>query len=510
MRSAVPVVWLALIAAPWLPSGRAQVSPQTPSQMVFEKVATVGMQVPDTQVTLDVVQSAPISPEYFLEGGTVVFWAITKRPSRSGLFSAKDGQIKTVALMGRKDSQPNAEGIPEPFEFIPGVFGNTDIKAGGALLYITLSFGKFRQKTRSVCVWDGEKLRPLLWRGESPAWLGGGEKIQSAGVAGINPDGSAVIVYLTESGQYGIASHSKAAGLHPLISTANALPGMPGVTILKETFEPLFDDPYEKGETKDWALRGRLAPPVLLGDWLFLVVEPSTGHPFLARIGGGKTERIVEAQAADPTDSGFMVEEIRSFRALTPDVVAVEIDGGKGDRRLLVSDKRKLSRIYESAGAYQEVAARLGFKDANGVEEMGDLQVVSPATKSLCALFEERSRFTFYVTQVRCFDGTKMSNVTGQARIGRNANNVLRPIPGLPGVLVIDADFTAATRHADRQISHWIVTGNAVGQDLQPAADIYSNGSSKYTVGEVIGVDAARQIAWLRLSDGYYKVHAGN
>jgi len=470
------------------------------------------MQVPDTQVTLDLVQSAPISPEYFLEGGTVVFWAITKRPSRSGLFSAKDGQIKTVALMGRKDSQPNAEGIPEPFEFIPGPLGNTDIKAGGGLLYITLRFGKFRQKTRSVCIWDGEKLRPLLWRGESPAWLGGGEKIQSAGVAGISPDGSAVIVYSTEGGQYGIASYSKAAGLHPLISTASALPGMPGVTILKETFEPLFDDPYEKGEkgTKDWALRGRLAPPVLLGDWLFLVVEPSTGHPFLARIGGGKTERIVEAQTADPTDPGFMVEEIRSFKAVTPDVVAVEIDGGKADRRLLVSDKGKLSRIYQSAGAYEEVAARLGFKDANGVEEMGDLQVASPATKSFCALFDERSRFTFYVTQVRCFDGTKMSNVTGQARIGRNANNVLRAIPGLPGVLVIDADFTAAVRHADRQISHWIVTGNAVGQDLQPAPDIYSSGSAKYTVGEVIGVDAARQIAWLRLSDGYYKVHSGN
>jgi hypothetical protein len=81
----------------------------------------------------------------------------------------------------------------------------------------------------------------------------------------------------------------------------------------------------------------------------------------------------------------------------------------------------------------------------------------------------------------------------------------------LPGVLVIDADFTAAVRHADRQISHWIVNGNAVGQDLQPAADIYSSGSAKYTVGEVVGVDAARQIAWLRLSDGYYKVHgAGN
>jgi hypothetical protein len=507
VQPTAPFVWLALIAAPWVQSGLAQAS----NQVVFEKVATVGMEVPDTQVTLDVVQSAPISPDYFLEGGTVVFWGITKRPYHSGLFSAKDGQIKTVALMGRKDSQPNAEGIPEPFEFIPGVLGNTDIKAGGALLYVTLSFGKYHKKTRSVCVWDGEKLRPLLWHGESPAWLGAGEKIQSAGVAGINPDGSAVIIYLTESGQYGIASYSKAAGMHPLISTASGLPGMPGVTILKETFEPLFDDPYEKGETKDWVLRGRLAPPALLGDWLFLVVEPSTGHPFLARIGGGKTERIVEAQAADPTDPGFMVEEIRSFKALTPDVVVVEIDGGKGDRRLLVADKGKLSRIYQSAGAYQEVAARLGFKEADGIEEMGDLQVVSPATKSFCALFDERSRFTFYVTQVRCFDGTKMSNVTGQARIGRNVNNVLRPIPGLPGVLVIDADFTAAVRHADRQISHWIVNGNAVGQDLQPAADIYSSGSAKYTVGEVVGVDAARQIAWLRLSDGYYKVHgAGN
>lgn len=512
MRFTAPVVLLALVAAPWLPSSGAQVSPQAPSQVVFDKVATVGMQVPDTQVTLDVVQSAPISPEYFLEGGTVVFWGITKRPSRSGLFSAKDGQIKTVALMGRKDSQPNAEGIPEPFEFIPGVFGNTDIKVGGALLYVTLSFGKFRQKTRSVCVWDGEKLRPLLWRGESPAWLGGGEKIQSAGVGGINPDGSAVVVYSTESGQYGIASYSKAAGMHPLISTAGGLPGMPGATILKETFEPLFDDSYEKGETKDWALRGRLAPPVLLGDWLFLVVEPSTGHPFLARIGGGKTERIVEAQAADPTDPGFMVEEIRSFKALTPDVVAVEIEGGKGDRRLLVSDKGKLSRIYQSAGAYQEVAARLGFKDADGFEEMGDLRVVSPETKSFCALFEERTRsFTFYVTQVRCFDGARMSNVTGQARIGRNANNVLRPIPGLPGVLVIDADFTAAARHAERQISHWIVSGNAVGQDLRPAPDIYSSDSAKYTVGEVVGVDQARNTAWLRLSDGFYKMHgAGN
>ena len=85
MQPTAPFVWLALIAAPWVQSGLAQAS----NQVVFEKVATVGMEVPDTQVTLDVVQSAPISPDYFLEGGTVVFWGITKRPYHSGLFSAK-------------------------------------------------------------------------------------------------------------------------------------------------------------------------------------------------------------------------------------------------------------------------------------------------------------------------------------------------------------------------------------------------------------------------------------
>ncbi|HEY1217370.1 MAG TPA: hypothetical protein VGF03_00425, partial [Bryobacteraceae bacterium] len=73
MRSTALFVSLALITAPWVQSGLAQTSSPTTIQVIFEKVATKGMEVPDTQVTLDLVQSAPISPEYFLEGGTVVF-----------------------------------------------------------------------------------------------------------------------------------------------------------------------------------------------------------------------------------------------------------------------------------------------------------------------------------------------------------------------------------------------------------------------------------------------------
>jgi len=123
----------------------------------------------------------------------------------------------------------------------------------------------------------------------------------------------------------------------------------------------------------------------------------------------GKTERIVEARPPiQPIRVSWSRRSDRS-RALTPDVVVVEIDGGKGDRRLLVAEQSKLSRIYQSAGAYQEVAARLGFKEADGIEEMGDLQVVSPATKSFCALFRRASRFHFlrhagalFLTGPRC------------------------------------------------------------------------------------------------------------
>lgn len=532
MRSTVPVVLLALVAAPWLPSSRAQVPPPA-GQVVVEKVATVGMQVPDTEDRLTGfgygfgVGFLRSHPYYFLDGGTVVFWADAKANKRMallsglGLYSAKDGQLKTIGREGPKITSPNAEGIPETFDFSPPGVGehgfDADIKAGGGLLYITIRFGLFAKKTRSVCAWDGDKLRPVLWRGESPAWLGAGEKIEAAEVVNINPDGSAMIVYSSVSGLYGIAMYSKGAGLRPLISTASPLPGMPGVTILNDTFEPLFAQQafiprkgtkradFYKEQDRSW--RWRLAPPELLGDSLFLVVEPSTGRPFLARIGGGKAERILEEGGTDPTDPGVVAEQIRSFKAITPDVVAVEISDGKSARRLLVSDKGKFSLIYQSAGAFGSVVGKQGYIDAQGVEDLQVLQVVSPEAKAFCALAEERFHKGFYeyATQVRCFDGTRMSNVTGSALIGMGS--VMRAIPGLPGVLVINAQYTPTGRHATTQVSQWVVSGNAAGQDLRPAPEIYSNGDTKYTLGDVIGVDPAKKTAWLRLSDGVYKVH---
>ena len=531
MRFTVPVVLLALVAATWLPAGHAQ-APAPAGQVVVEKVATVGMQVPDTEDKLTGfgygfgVGFLRSHPYYFLDGGTVVFWADAKANKRIailsglGLYSAKDGQLKTIAREGPKITSPNADGIPETFDFSPPGVGehgfDTDIKAGSGLLYITIRFGLFAKKTRSVCAWDGDKLRPVLWRGESPAWLGAGEKIEAAEVVSINPDGSALIVYSSVSGQYGLATHSKTAGLRPLISTASPLPGMPGVTILKDTFEPLFAQQafiprkgtkradFYKEQDRTW--RWRLAPPALLGDWLFLVVEPSTGRPFLARIGGSNTQRILEEGGADPTEPGAVAEEIRSFKAVTPDVVAVEISDGKSARRLLVSDKGKLSRIYQSAGAFGSVAGKQGYTDAQGNEDLQVLQIVSPESKAFCALAEERFNKGVYeyATQVRCFDGARMSNVTGGALIGEGS--VMRAIPGLPGVLVINAQYTPTGRHASTQVSQWIVSGNAAGQDLRPAPEIYSSGDSKYTLGDVVGVDPVRKTAWMRLSDGLYKV----
>ena len=508
MRSTASIVLLPLLAALCLPSSHAQVPQQTPGQVVFEKVATVGMQAPDTQLTLDSFEMRAHAPSYFLQGGTVVFWANTRKPSRFGLYSAKDGRIKTIAegrVIGGKVTSPNGEGVPEAFDFDPpsllGGMRFLDLKAGGSLLYLTMRFGVF-SKTRSVCVWDGDKLRPLLWRGESPAWLGG-EKIQAAEVVAINPDGSAMIVYSTENGRYGIASHSKAAGLHPLLSTADPLPGMPGVTPLKETFEPLFER----------IIRGRqrwlLAPPQLLGDTLFLLAEPSGGHPFLARIAGGKTERILEAEAADPTDPGFLAEQILAFKAVTPGVVAVEIDGGKAGRRLLVSDQGNFSRVYQSAGAYEEVAARVGFKDATGIEYLDVLHVLSPETKSFCAFATEIHSIKSYATQVRCFDGSRMNNVTGPAVIGTpGEGNFIWAIPGVPGVLAIDSVYVPATRGALPVKGRWMVSGDAAGQPLRPILELYSSGDAKYTLGDVIGVDQASRTAWFRLADGIYKVRA--
>jgi hypothetical protein len=98
-----------------------------------------------------------------------------------------------------------------------------------------------------------------------------------------------------------------------------------------------------------------------------------------------------------------------------------------------------------------------------------------------------------------------MSNVTGSALIG--AGNIMRAIPGLPGTLVIDAKFTPTGRHAVTQVSQWVVNGKAAGQELQPAPEIFSSGGTKYTLGDVIGVDTATKTVWLRLPDGYYKAH---
>jgi hypothetical protein len=321
-----------------------------------------------------------------------------------------------------------------------------------------------------------------------------------------------MIVYETEGGQSGLATHSKALGLRPLLSTASPLPGMPGFTILKDTFEPFFAQfgfAHRKGSKykgpdvvtdRDWGWRYRLAPPTLLGDWLFLVVEPSSGHPFLARIGGGKTERIVEEESADPTDPGFIANDIRSFKALTPDVAAVEVADAKFAHHLLVSDRGKLSLVYQFPG-WRSATEKQWRIFGQGVEDWAPLQAITPGSKAFCVMADRYDEYGVVTARlVHCFDGTKLSN---RATLGTSSG--MRAIPGLPGVLVVTNSYTPPGRNATAQISNWLVNGNAVGQELQPAPELFSNGEHKYTLGGVFGVDAATKAVWLWLTDGYYK-----
>jgi hypothetical protein len=528
VRLAVPVVSLAFVAAVGLPQIVAQVTLPSFRHAVVEKVATVGMEAPDTSQKLSDFgamvgdQVLGLDWYYLLENGTLVFWADAKGNGKHalfvgpGLFSARDGQIKSLTRRQLKTTASYLEGLPEPVGFgdsnssEPGKVA--DIKNSGELLFITLGFSHgLTGYQASVCAWDGDKMRPVLWRNESPAWLGAGDNIEVAEVVNVNPDRSALIVYSSKNGQHGIALYSKDAGLRPLIAAGAPLPGMPGQSILKSTFEHLSGNgpvsrkgnPAEREKELRRTKRWRTAAPIVLGDWLFLLVESSSGHSLLARMGRGRTERILEEDAPDPTEAGTVVEEIRSFRAITPDVVAVEVGHGKGDPRLLLSDHGKISQIHKFA-----VPAP---KESLDRESLHTVQTMSPETGTFCAFIDDVYVKNQYGAHPYCFDGVKMSNVSGSAPLGIGTD--MKAIPGLPDTLVIHTLLPTREQraHCTLQSAAWIASGKEAGHDLQPALEAYSAGDIRYTLADVVGIDAGRKTIWLKLCDGFYKVRdAGN
>jgi hypothetical protein len=408
------------------------------------------------------------------------------------------------------------EGLPEPAgigESDPGVVG--DIKNSGELLFITLGFSHgLTGSQTSVCAWDGEKMRPLVWRNESPAWLGAGDQIHSAEVVNVNPDGSALILYSSKNGQSGIVSYGKGAGLRPLIAAGDSLPGIPGQRVLKSTFEHLSihqnlfrvkggsnkaEAEKERRQQRHW----QTAPPVVLADWLFLLVESSSGHSLLARIGHGTTESILEEGAPDPVEAGGVVEEIWSFKAISPDVVVVEVSGGKGGPRLLLGDHGKFGRIHEFVAPNPKEPSYSG--------SLNTIQALSPEAKTFCAFIGDTYVKGEYGSHPYCFDGVKMSNVSGRAPI--SLGTYMKPISGLPGMLLVNTLLPVREQkaHCALQYAAWIASAKAAGRDLQPAAEVYSAGDTSYTLGDVVGIDSARKTIWLKLCDGFYKVHdAGN
>ena len=85
MRLAVPAVSLAFVAALGLPRTVAQVALPSFRHPVVEKVATVGMEMPDTDQRLSDFaamfgrQFMGLDWYYLLDNGTLVFWALADR-----------------------------------------------------------------------------------------------------------------------------------------------------------------------------------------------------------------------------------------------------------------------------------------------------------------------------------------------------------------------------------------------------------------------------------------------
>lgn len=269
-----------------------------------------------------------------MEPGFLVFWA--SYDGGSGLFSWKDGTVKTILPEGETVTSPNFRPKPglEPQKmrlhrmshlpgWVAGAHTRTLLNAGRRLFYLTIdtsykNTGMFQSDNSTVYAWDGEKLFPVLGKADSLPLPGGGLlSISSARVAAVGTDDKVLIAYVAKTaGQSNGWVLFDGTSLTPVLSEGDPLQGLPGIKVQDTNPPHRFDWGW-----LNWLTAWR-SPETTIG------VLDVAGAPYkraLFRLGKGGAEKLLAEGDPDPTDSTKKIKEIIRIEVGAPDAVAVLI-----------------------------------------------------------------------------------------------------------------------------------------------------------------------------------------
>jgi hypothetical protein len=293
---------------------------------------------------------------WWLEPGCLAFWA--DYGSGSGLFSWKDGTVKTILPEGETVTSPNFRPKPglvpqkmrlhrlwHPPGWIVGAHDRTLIHAGRKLLYLTIdtsykNTGLFQSDNSTVYAWDGDKLFPVLGQEDSLPLPGGGALgIKSARVAAIGTDDQALLSYVTKGDTSGWALFD-GTRLLPFLASGDPLPGLPDVRIRDTNPPKRFDISWLQWTTAWRSTEATVA------------VVDVAGAPYkraLLRLAPGGAQKLLAEGDPDPTEPTKKIKDLVRLEGASPDTFAVLVARGalSGDQAWLLYHRGTFQRILD-------------------------------------------------------------------------------------------------------------------------------------------------------------------
>jgi len=442
--------------------------------LVLERVLTLPIQVPDTQVALDKLgEVIVIAPDFF------VFTAHAAIPSPGafntgwGCFSWKGGELKTVLLDTKAFKPLHGEPFPEKTNLGPD---RSRFLASAGRLYFTASTGwvaftpqDHRSWTGGLYTWDGQRIQKVLAAGDTVPFNGATRTVKAANLLAVRADGSC-LTYLRTDKESGLA----------LVKPGSA--------------EPFFQDGPE-------GTLGTILAAAPQGEAIFALLEPKKGEPFLAAITQGRVVRLLTLNGPDPTDPASRLYGIVQGEAADAEALAFwcliykegKVDWKRG--KLLLWDRGAFRAMHET-----ETQVRLGGTEDQNEQWLLGCWWTNPA-KRQCLLFL-RKRVDTRTAGFACrfYDGGSLNDVAAE---GALPNLLPRawPVPGAPGALTL-AGFDCPNFPKGEWRPVEALFEDRPPYRLQPGPELVSTNRVRFRPTVLRGGEGQRFVALL--PDGFY------
>jgi hypothetical protein len=485
----------------------------------IQKIIARQATVPDVGETLE-----QFGRTYYLENDTIVFWSrITRQLTTSkskytfpiwGLFSWKDGSIKTIFLEGGKEKL--LYGADDQYD--------VHIKQGKDILYIDVRNRFVSKVPNSVYCWDGSLLKKILSENDEITVSGTSQKIKYVDTLSVNPDGSAILSYVSKKGGLLLFKDDKLA---PLYQDGDRIPGINGKVsfdwmhniqameerhidraqgapdLFVENADKIGDyDPFlgmDDYRKQSGAPQDRR--PIVFQECMLVQIETNEISSILARIGKDKTEKILSAGDVDPTDSTKIIDKIDGFNASSPEIIIMKIKVKKGNTKLILYEKGKFKLIHEFHPG----------KGSSDIEQeflLGNTLFLKPDSNRFCFFMKtlgeytwiglnEKTRLVKYT--IHYYDGEKLCDLTGDAVFDRGSS--VRLVPDGSGRLIV---YLIRPKTPWSQFIRYYFDGNSNVPQLLLVKEPIPSNNMRPTFADIIGVNLKEKKIYFELADGFY------